>query len=74
MNHSGKILDKEEEYNVIDCHTCNFKHLNPIPSDEVLELFYNKEYFQTAKPEYLTEDRKEIQHRNIFFDQRIDFF
>jgi 2-polyprenyl-3-methyl-5-hydroxy-6-metoxy-1,4-benzoquinol methylase len=74
MNHSGRILDQEEKFNIIKCNTCNFKHLNPIPTEEELALFYKKEYFQTAKPDYLSEDREEIKHRNIFFDQRIDFF
>lgn len=74
MNHSGRILDKEKKYNVIGCEICNFRHLDPIPSEEELALFYKKEYFQLSKPEYLFEDRKEIQHRNIFFDQRINFF
>jgi len=72
--HTGSILDKVDKYNVIECSHCGFKHLDPIPSEDELQEFYNKQYFQTAKPEYLEEDRREIIHRNIFFDQRIDFF
>lgn len=74
MNHSGRILYKNKKFNLIECETCNFKHLDPIPSDKELLSYYKKEYFQSAKPEYLSEDRKEIEHRNIFFDQRLDFF
>ena len=74
MDHFGNITDKEKNYSIIDCEVCNFKHLHPIPSDKVLESFYDKEYYQSAKPDYLNEDRKEIQHRNIFFEQRIDYF
>ena len=74
MDHFGNIIDREKSYNVINCDVCNFKHLDPIPSDKVLEAFYDKEYYQSAKPDYLNEDRKEIQHRNIFFEQRIDTF
>ena len=66
MDHFGNITDKEKNYSIIDCNVCNFKHLDPIPSDKVLESFYDKEYYQSAKPDYLNEDRKEIQHRNIF--------
>jgi 2-polyprenyl-3-methyl-5-hydroxy-6-metoxy-1,4-benzoquinol methylase len=74
MKHLGTSIDTKSNYDIIECEICNFKHLNPIPSEEELELFYKKEYFQSAKPQYLAEDRREIKHRNIFFDQRIDFF
>lgn len=74
MNHQGKIVDSKEGFNVIQCENCNFKHLDPIPSAFELDEFYKKKYYQVTKPEYLEEDRNEIEHRNIFFDQRLDFF
>lgn len=72
--HSGKVLDQIESYSVIDCEVCGFKHLDPIPSNKELQDYYDKHYYQAAKPEYLEEDRLEAVHRNIFFDQRINFF
>lgn len=74
MNHKGLLIDSLDGYNIIECEKCNFKHLDPIPSDIELEKYYSEQYYQISKPNYLKEDRIEIDHRNIFFDQRINFF
>lgn len=39
---------EEGSVKVIECLTCGFKHLDPIPSDTQLEQFYQKEYFHSA--------------------------
>lgn len=72
--HAGRVLDQMERHAVIECVPCGFKHLHPIPTSAELDAFYDREYFQHARPDVLDEDQREVEHRNIFFDQRLDFF
>ena len=41
---------KTNNYRVIDCQTCGFVHLDPIPADLNLEQFYQEKYFRDIKP------------------------
>lgn len=47
--HEGKVIAEIKGYSVIDCETCGFKHLEPIPSDAELEEFYKSKYFDLIK-------------------------
>lgn len=44
--YSKKCGDK---YKVIDCKTCGYKHLYPIPSQMELKAFYEQSYYQEIK-------------------------
>jgi len=33
-SHKGIILDTIEEFDVLECQTCGFRHIVPIPSQE----------------------------------------
>jgi SAM-dependent methyltransferase len=37
-------------YKVIECQTCGFKHIYPIPSQKELDNFYKEKYFREVKP------------------------
>lgn len=37
-------------FHIIECQTCGFKHIYPIPNPEVLERFYRDTYYQQVKP------------------------
>lgn len=41
---------KHDELKIIECQTCGFKHLYPIPNQEMLEQFYREDYYQRIKP------------------------
>ena len=48
MTHSGSVLARREDLEVIDCEACGFAHLNPIP--EVDADYYRAEFWQKTKP------------------------
>ena len=73
-NHCGNELDKSNDYAVIDCKLCKFKHLSPIPTDENINKFYQNQYYQTHKNQYIKVDHQELSYGKIFFDERLDFF
>lgn len=51
-SHSGEILDRVGNYDVIRCVRCGFTHVHPIPSDAVLAAIYRDEYYTREKPDY----------------------
>jgi len=58
--HSGKVLDKKEGIKVIDCMVCGFAHVYPIPTEEELKKFYEKEFYQYERPNYLKETKEDL--------------
>ncbi len=57
--HVGKILDKVDGIKVLDCKKCGFSHILPLPSDEELQKFYKKEFYQKEKTTYYFKETKE---------------
>lgn len=39
-----------EGHKVIECHSCGFKHIFPIPSQDDLAGFYTEKYYRDVKP------------------------
>jgi len=58
--HSGKTLDKKEDVRVIDCEPCGFIHVLPIPTDEELKHFYEKEFYEHERPNYFKETKEDL--------------
>ena len=71
--HGGKTIRKYGKYKVINCKYCKFIHINPIPSSEELEDFYQNEYYQKTKPNYIIGNEKDIRYQNYTFDEKLDF-
>ena len=71
-SHMGKIILQKENINLIDCKICKFIHINPLPTEEELLKFYQKEFYQKVKPTYLKKDEKEIQYWNMSYDEKLN--
>lgn len=74
LEHYGPVLDKKDGYSVIDCVKCGFKHLDPIPSNEILDEFYKEQYFTTVKPGYIEAETSEAEHMRIAFTERLSAY
>lgn len=72
QNHRGAILDSVEGFDVIECETCGFKHIVPIPSPEELETVYRQEYYSLEKPLYLERNREDLDWWNLVYSERYD--
>lgn len=57
--HSGKVLISKGDYKVIDCSSCNFIHCTPIPNDEALNAYYADTYYQSDRPNYANQHKKD---------------
>jgi spore coat polysaccharide biosynthesis predicted glycosyltransferase SpsG/SAM-dependent methyltransferase len=59
VDHSGPILAQRGDARVIDCETCGWAHLDPIPDADELSRMYKDTYYQDHYPGWLQKDRSE---------------
>ena len=71
IKHSGKTIKKFGKYSVIDCRTCKFIHVIPVPSNQELNSFYDNEYFQKIKPNFISKNENEMDYWNLVFDEKL---
>lgn len=48
--HTGAVIDSKDDFDVIKCKTCGFKHVVPIPTQEELDQLYKEDFYSTEKP------------------------
>lgn len=53
--HKGKTLFKNTQCEVIDCRSCGFVHVNPLPKQTELDDFYEKRFYQNEKKSYFSD-------------------
>jgi SAM-dependent methyltransferase len=58
--HKGKILDKKDGFSVIDCVSCGFKHIDPLPSDEEVSKLYKQDFYSKEKPSYFKNAKEDF--------------
>ena len=73
QNHYGKILKKKNNYKIIDCGTCKFIHILPLPSEKKMINLYKKKYYTKIKPQYIKKYEREIDYWNLLFDEKLDY-
>lgn len=49
----GKKISSSNNFDIIECEKCQFKHVVPLPSEEELEEVYSHEYYTSEKPFYI---------------------
>jgi len=72
--HKGIVIDRVKGYEVLDCRTCGYKHLHPIPSNADLEAVYRNEYYSREKPLYLERAQEDLPWWNLVYRDRYRFF
>ena len=50
--HYGPLLASVDGFDVIDCQTCGFRHIDPLFTTEQLRKFYEDEFYQSERPDY----------------------
>ena len=71
-NHFGEIILHKGKIDIINCKICKFIHIDPLPTEEELLKFYQKEFYQKVKPTYLKKDEKENEYWNISYDEKLN--
>ena len=72
--HSGKCLGSKNDYDVIDCSTCGFKHVVPIPTEDFLSRYYNKEFVKNRPAGFYEKMEADVAWNMIFYNEKFDLF
>lgn len=72
--HEGPVLDSVTEFEVIECKSCGFKHIIPIPSEEELEAVYREKYYSKEKPLYIDRYKEDLEWWNLVYSERYETF
>ncbi len=71
-NHGGTVISSANEFDVIDCVECGFKHVVPIPTEDELEQAYRHEYYTQEKPLYLERYQQDLEWWNTVYTRRYE--
>lgn len=71
--HEGRCLESENDFDVIECASCAYKHVIPIPTQDELEAIYRHDYYRTEKPFYIERYLEDKEWWDGVYDQRYRF-
>jgi len=74
IEHKGRIEAKFNEFEVIHCQLCDFKHVIPLSKSEELEKLYSEEYYSKEKSLYIERYVEDKEWWDITYDQRFTLF
>ncbi len=74
QNCTGPVLDTVKGFDVIECKTCGFKHILPVPTADELQKIYQSDYYTNEKPLYLEQHTEDLDWWNLVYNERFDFF
>lgn len=64
-DHAGPLLTSKDDVDVINCKTCGFTHIVPLPSPETQAVFYEDSFYQEEKPSYLDEADEDFTWKEV---------
>ena len=70
--HAGAVLDTREGFEVLDCESCGFKHVVPLPSPAELDEVYTHEFYSRDKPLYLERRREDREWWDLVYSDRYE--
>ena len=74
QQHLGPLIDTKDGFDIIDCSTCGFRHIVPIPTIEELEQVYRKDYYSIDKPMYLEDVTRDLSWWHLIYQDRYEEF
>lgn len=72
--HSGTTLDAKDGARIIDCRSCGFAHVFPLPSGKELAHFYEQEFYQHERPNYFSETKEDLPWWMATYNNYYEFF
>lgn len=72
--HKGQLIDHVDQFDIIDCVHCGFRHTLPIPAHEELIEVYEEQYYSTEKPDYIKRYEEDQEWWDLCYDDRYDYF
>ena len=72
--HEGKCLGSKDEFQVIDCEACGFKHVIPIPTEDFLKTYYQDHWVENRPAEFYEKVESDFEWQKKFYDEKYDVF
>jgi len=72
--HVGLSVDHINGRDVIDCETCGFLHVVPLPQQCELEAAYREAYYSDEKPAYLKRATADLSWFELGFHDRLNLY
>lgn len=80
--HAGPLLARRQiktkngtvDAKVIDCQTCGYAHLDPLPALEELGQFYSYHFYEKQKPDYLEKMERESNYWLSVYEWRLNIY
>lgn len=72
QGHEGLLVASANDFDVIDCQPCGFKHIIAIPTEKQLEQAYQHEYYTQEKPLYIERYIDDLDWWNGVYTQRYE--
>lgn len=72
QGHEGVVLATANDFDIIECAQCGFKHIVAIPSVDELERIYSHDYYSREKPLYIERYREDLAWWNMVYTQRFE--
>lgn len=69
--HIYKNSWKKGDLKVIDCDTCGYKHLHPLPTEEDLNLLYKKKFGKEIRSDFSKRKKEDTDYWKMAFQRRL---
>lgn len=73
VEHYGKVIDSKDGFDVIECKTCGFKHIIPIPTPEEMAIYYKTEFIN-KRPKLIDKIKEDLEWWKMVYKEKYDFF
>ena len=73
LDHPGQVVANVNNFSVVDCQNCGFKHAIPLPSTEKLKELYSHEYYSNEKPLYIERYLEDKEWWDAVYEERYIF-
>jgi SAM-dependent methyltransferase len=74
QGHRGPIIDRVNDFDIVDCEACGFRHVLQLPTPEALKAAYSESYYRDEKPTYLARAQEDAAWQQLAWDDRLSLF
>lgn len=71
QNHEGTFISSANDYDIIDCEKCRFKHIIPLPSEKEMEEYYAN-HFVEKRPGYVEKHMEDLEWLKMTYSNTYD--
>jgi SAM-dependent methyltransferase len=72
--HEGTLVTRAQEYDVIACAVCGYRHVVPLPDPEAMEREYREAYYSEEKPTFLAHAGEDQDWARLAQTDRLEIF